>query len=312
VLELYQGRDLLDELIAAGVSDLRKVDDAHLAARKGSFAARQRVQVEAARSGREWVDPALENVLAGVRYPLHFLDFEAAGLALPHHSGMRPYGRIAWQWSCHTQSAAGGPLEHGEFLNTESTWPNEAFAQSLRERIGDSGTVLTWSHYESTIMRNVADELQTRGRGTADLAAWLRRTAKPQQDGGRVLDLYAACLRHYYHPKMAGKHSIKAVLTAVWLTSPDARRRFAQLEGREGDPDLGPYAALPPLEINGVPQVVAEGTGAVRAYFAMVYGVERDDPETKSRWRRLLLDYCRLDTLAMVLVWEHWLRRVHG
>jgi hypothetical protein len=69
---------------------------------------------------------------------------------------------------------------------------------------------------------------------------------------------------------------------------------------------LSPYAALPPLEIDGRTVVVAEGTGAIRAYEAMMYGAERDDPETRSRWRDLLRQYCRLDTLAMVWIWRHW------
>jgi len=35
------------------------------------------------------------------------------------------------------------------------------------------------------------------------------------------------------------------------------------------------------------PQPVAEGTGAIRIYDARMYGVERDDPATRSRWRDL-------------------------
>jgi hypothetical protein len=65
---------------------------------------------------------------------------------------------------------------------------------------------------------------------------------------------------------------------------------------------------LPPLEINGRTVVVAEGTGAIRAYEAMMYGMERDNPAIRNRWRDLLRQYCRLDTLAMVWIWTHWSR----
>ena len=105
---------------------------------------------------------------------------------------------------------------------------------------------------------------------------------------------------------MGGRTSIKAVLDALWAASPEMRRRFKELERREGDPTLGPYAALPPIVINGVSEQVVEGTGAIRAYEAMMYGVERKDEGTKEAWRELLRQYCRLDTLAMVLIWEHW------
>jgi hypothetical protein len=44
----------------------------------------------------------------------------------------------------------------------------------------------------------------------------------------------------------------------------------------------------------------------------MAYGVERDDPAAVAKWSRLLLEYCKLDTLAMVLIWEHWARITRG
>ena len=41
-------------------------------------------------------------------------------------------------------------------------------------------------------------------------------------------------------------------------------------------------------------------------YEAMVYGVEKDDPQTKDKWKSLLLQCCKLDTLSMVMVWRRW------
>ena len=73
-----------------------------------------------------------------------------------------------------------------------------------------------------------------------------------------------------------------------------------------------PYASLPPLEINGTMVSVAEGTGAIRAYEAMVYGLEREAPATREKWKRLLLQYCKLDSLSMYMVWEHWVEGAAG
>jgi hypothetical protein len=92
------------------------------------------------------------------------------------------------------------------------------------------------------------------------------------------------------------RHSFRHRLTRSY-------RRSTELED--------PYHALPSLLINGVEQDVREGTGAVRAYEAMMYGVERTDELARSAWRELLLQYCKLDTLSMVLVFEHW-RRATG
>ena len=88
------------------------------------------------------------------------------------------------------------------------------------------------------------------------------------------------------------------------------RAAFPEYVKEENGELLSPYESLPPLEINGTAVSVAEGTGAIRAYEAMVYGVERDDPAAKQKWKRLLLQYCKLDSLSMYLVWEHW--RGHG
>jgi len=59
-------------------------------------------------------------------------------------------------------------------------------------------------------------------------------------------------------------------------------------------------------------EVVREGTGAMRAYQEMLYGLSRNDESRKEQWRRLLLQYCELDTAAMVMVWMHWLENANG
>lgn len=124
----------------------------------------------------------------------------------------------------------------------------------------------------------------------------------------RILDLNKVALSGYFHPGMGARTSIKIVLDAIWKTDPAMRARFEEIMKVPADVDEDPYAALPPLVINEAEQSVVEGTGAIRAYQAMMYGVERDDPDCRAAWRELLLQYCKLDTLAMVLIWEHWER----
>lgn len=52
--------------------------------------------------------------------------------------------------------------------------------------------------------------------------------------------------------------------------------------------------------------LVNEGTGAMRAYQDMLYGLAKNDPVKMVKLRDALLTYCKLDTLAMVVIWEHW------
>lgn len=42
-----------------------------------------------------------------------------------------------------------------------------------------------------------------------------------------------------------------------------------------------------------------------------MYGVERSDRDARRAWAAMLKQYCRLDTLSMVLIFEFW-RRVTG
>jgi hypothetical protein len=70
---------------------------------------------------------------------------------------------------------------------------------------------------------------------------------------------------------------------------------------------VNPYETFPALPFSDPEEdkgetenVVTEGTSAMRAYQEMLYGVSRNDDSTKERWRRLLLQYCELDTAAMV------------
>jgi len=75
---------------------------------------------------------------------------------------------------------------------------------------------------------------------------------------------------------------------------------------------MNPYDTLPALpfgnpdEDEETEQVVTEGAGAMWAYQEMLYGVSRHNEVLKEQWRRLLLQYCQLDTAAMVMVWLHW------
>jgi hypothetical protein len=44
----------------------------------------------------------------------------------------------------------------------------------------------------------------------------------------------------------------------------------------------------------------------MRAYQEMLYGLAKYDEDVKEKWKTLLLQYCKLDTAAMVIVWLHW------
>ncbi|MET0983742.1 MAG: DUF2779 domain-containing protein, partial [Telluria sp.] len=89
----------------------------------------------------------------------------------------------------------------------------------------------------------------------------------------RVVDLLPVARQRYYHPGQQGSWSIKQVLPAI---APDLR--YDRLEG------------------------VQDGGAAMHAFLEAI--APATDPARKRQIERQLLDYCHLDTLAMVRLWE--------
>jgi hypothetical protein len=274
-------------------------------AKPGGDAMRQRRQIEYTQRRQVYVGPELRRKVEALRGPMHFIDFETSRIALPYHRGMRPYGLVTFQWSCHTVPARGAPPDHKDWLNSVDIWPNQAFAESLREAIGDSGPVLTWSHFERSVLKEIVDDLAAFGRNTPDLVAWITDVVE-----NRIVDLHDWARCDYYHPGMRGRTSIKAVLEALWKSDERMRADLEAWSARRFEPDADPYLSLPPVEIDGVLRDVHEGTGAMDAYQEMMYGAHKHDPAVKTKWAALLKQYCALDTLSMVLIFEYWRRLV--
>ncbi|CAN5332457.1 hypothetical protein BH23GEM2_BH23GEM2_06110 [soil metagenome] len=297
------GTGMVEWLWKAGKASLFDIPQAQLGdgtGNPGSVAERQLRQIAHIRSETPWISDDLRSRLESVSYPAHFIDFEAANPALPYHAKMRPYGRVAFQWSSHRIDAPGAEPVHGEWLNSDYEWPNEQFLRTLRAEIGDTGTVFVWTGYEASTLRSAALDLPKRGVEDPALAEWVADVVSR-----RIIDMHAWTASCFYHPLMGGSASIKVVLDAIWKSEPLVRADFERLTGLRADPASDPYAALPAVEINGAAYAVREGTGAGRAYEMMLYGAGRTDTGVRSACRQLLLQYCRLDTLSMVLIFEH-------
>jgi CRISPR/Cas system-associated exonuclease Cas4 (RecB family) len=317
LLDLYRidlaggkNNDLVGALAAEGKSRLADMPQDLLS---GATAVRQMLQLDYTAKGEEFVDPKLPTLLGKHAYPLHFIDFEGSRLALPYHTGMHPYEQAAFQWSCHTIRKPGGTIEHTEWLNTEDAFPNFEFARTLREQIGDEGTVYVWwATYELTVLRDILGQMDGCSEKDVTLAKWLAKMT--DKSSKRVVDLYQLAKLFYFHPAMKGSLSIKYVLPAVWQSNsslwehPLFRRYFK----RDKDGKLlNPYdalTALPLVNDHGLEadEIVKEGTGAMRVYQDMMFDRSRTELGVRDSLIKLLLQYCELDTAAMVMIWMHW------
>ncbi|MCS6812652.1 MAG: DUF2779 domain-containing protein [Cyanobacteria bacterium] len=293
-------------LIQQGITSLVDIPLDQLVKKDGTIGAqnqRQRLQIQHTRSRTEWIADGFPEQLRAYPYPLHFIDFETSTLAVPYHAGMHPYEIVAFQWSCHTLYAPDAHPIHANWLNLEDYFPNLAFAQSLMQQIGTEGTVFMWSHHEQTVLRTIHQQLQALGHDDPPLQQWLKEIT-----AGRLVDMCKLTIANYFHPLMQGKTSIKVVLEAVWSSNAELQSRYPEYLRLDNGKILSPYRALPSLTIAGTPVSITEGTGAVRAYQAMLYGAERHNIHQRQQWAQLLQQYCCLDTLAMVMIWQHWTR----
>jgi hypothetical protein len=223
---------------------------------------------------------------------------------------MHPFGQVAFQWSCHTIRDPGLEIEHRDWINVDNRYPNLEFGRSLKEVVTGEGTVFVWSSFEKSALKDIQRQMATRQEQDPGLSAWLQLIIDKD---GPIVDLCDLAKRYYFHPRMGGSLSIKKVLPAIWFSNAQLRNHpwFVKYVKEENGKVLEPYKTLPslPFEDGGSPEdveAVREGTAAIRTYQEMMFGKGRGNPQFRDTMRQLLLNYCELDTAAMVMIWMHW------
>jgi len=188
----------MDELEEMGIESIREIPDDF------ELTEIQRRAATCVQTGEPWYDvDGLKAALAGLRYPLFFMDFETVNPAIPRFAGMRPYDHLPFQWSMHVQPAPEAKPGHFEFLATDGSDPRCEFITSLCEALGESGSIAVY---------NAGFESQR----LSELAAWLPEFAERIRNiQARLWDLLPIARSHVYHPAFGGSYSLKAVLPAL-------------------------------------------------------------------------------------------------
>jgi hypothetical protein len=87
----------------------------------------QKNQVHVAKAKIEMVDTAaIQKFIAGVQYPIAFLDYETYPCATPRFAGYHPFDQIPFQFSLHVIQRPGSEPTHNEFLFSQSRCTNNA------------------------------------------------------------------------------------------------------------------------------------------------------------------------------------------
>ncbi len=280
------------------------------------------------------------------RYPLHFIDFETSAVAIPFNRGRRPYEGIAFQFSHHVVHEDSRIEHAGQYLNAmPGVFPNYNFVRELKRQLqDDDGTIFRYAPHENTYLNHILTQLQEESHENVpdrdELCAWIKTITRSTKDSAtqwegdrNMVDLWDLEKRFYYDPYTKGSNSIKWVLPAVLNSSAFLQAKYGQsIYGAKGGiPSLNyqnwtwiqrdaqgqiidPYHLLPSVTAGITAEQLeyaeehqerlANGAAAMIAYarlqFTHIPDAERRDLESA------LLRYCELDTMAMVMIWEHW------
>lgn len=239
----------------------------------------QNMQIEAALTGKEFINPdGIRQFLEKITYPIYFLDFETMQDAVPQYDGAKVYAQITFQYSLHIKAASKreqarpevkpsgtADYEHREFLApSNGKDPRRALAEQLCKDIPKDACTLAYNKMFE------CGRIRELAKLYPDLSDHLTNIADHIID---LIDPFRA--GDYYVPAMGGSFSIKSVLPALF----------------PGDPELN-YHNLDDRCQNG---------GDAMNIFPRIKDM---DPEEAQASREALLQYCKLDTWAMVKVWE--------
>ena len=202
-------RRKLGELEALGVKDIRDIPE------EFSLTALQARIRACLLEGKEFIDPRLADELKSAETPIHFLDFETVGPAIPRYPHTRPFQTIPFQWSDYLLHA-GGTLEHREYLCTEDKDSREEFTRTLLEALGEKGSIFIYTTYEKDLISSLAEALPLYRERLLPLL-------------GRLKDLHALIRNYFYHPQFHGSFSLKDVLPAL-----DPSMKYDRLAIQEG------------------------------------------------------------------------------
>jgi hypothetical protein len=229
------------------------------------LSSKQKMQVDAAKSGAVVIDRAsIRERLDSWEYPLHFLDYETFSYAIPQFDGIRPFQQMVFQYSLHTIRRPGAEPEHYEHLVRHDE-PNPPLAVARSMREAFGDQIGTvFVWYEAF----------EKTRNSEMAAMFEEHREFFEEINSKTADLMKVFAdRLYIHPEFKGRSSIKKVMPVIC-------------------PDLD-YSTL------GIP----EGLSATIKWYRAVKWTSLTEAERETIFQDLL-EYCKLDTWAMVRIHE--------
>ncbi|AXH15179.1 phosphomethylpyrimidine kinase [Malaciobacter mytili LMG 24559] len=207
----------------------------------------------------------IKSFLQSLTYPIYHLDFETYQQAIPQYKGLKPFEQIPFQYSLHIEYEDGQKNKLLEHKEYLSEDSVDSRYELALRLCEDIPSNVTVLAYNMSFEKGVIKRLANL---FPDLSTHLLAINE------NIQDLMIPFQKKWYvTPSMQGSYSIKYVLPAL---VPEFKKAYKELDG------------------------VQNGSQAMNAF----ENLSKLDDEEKQKIRTSLLEYCKLDTLAMVKVLE--------
>jgi hypothetical protein len=166
---------------------------------------KQQQQVTLYLKKKDYIDKkGIKEFLKSITYPIHFLDFETFGPAVPLYNQSRPYQQIPFQYSLHYLEKKNASLKHYEFLADASGDPRIEFIERLLSDTSKEGDILTYNQsFEISRLKDLAETFPKYAKHFEKRIERIKDLMTPFRE------------RLYYVHTMHGSYSIKKVLPAL-------------------------------------------------------------------------------------------------
>jgi len=261
-----------------------------------------------------WVKEGMQSIKQ-LKFPFHFLDFEASTYAIPMKRGDSPYKPVYFQFSAITLFEDGN-FELNDWLDTDpdNPDPHGQFADELGRIPGISeGTIIQYSPFEKQAVNRLISDLQRNSMLHAGRIDSLLSIKNGLKGFDHFFDLSDWIRNYYFNKYQKNGLGLKQVLESVLqlekeaaLFGSDRMPELKMLSKTNELSDLFQDSDYASIQENG--SGIVDGSSAMNAWISLKSGLLT--PEEEISIQKVLRKYCTLDAYALLYLYIHMLRLV--
>lgn len=202
------------------------------------------------------------------QFPIYFYDFETINTAIPRFKDTKPWMQIPFQYSIHILTKTDNTLQHCEYLSQTRNDPRQDFIKSFlrdMQKYGPGSYVVYNVAFERMILKSLLASVHLTNQEKIMIENLITKTLD-------LMDFFKEF--NIYHKNFYGSLSIKKTLPALIS---DFENSYRKLKIQKGDQASAYY-------FNYLHDLIDETTWIENAQH--------------------LLQYCKLDSLAMVKIYQ--------